>query len=51
MSKNSPELVRFVNGVLKGFIDDGSWEREQKIWLAGQIKEVATPPIPVYGLE
>jgi polar amino acid transport system substrate-binding protein len=47
ISKNAPELVRFVNGVLERYRSDGSWTRSYQRWLTSLGKAPA-PPAPVY---
>jgi len=50
MAHQSPDLVRFVNGVLEKLMSDGTWVRLQREWLAAQIGS-AEPPIPQYRKE
>lgn len=48
ISKDAPELVRFVNGVLEGFRADGSWMRSYRRWLASALGPQPAPPAAVY---
>jgi polar amino acid transport system substrate-binding protein len=47
MSKDAPDLVRFVNGVLEQGRDDGTLEESYRFWLGRQL-EPAPPPEPRY---
>lgn len=47
ISKNSPDLVRFVNGALERIRADGTWTKSYDKWL-GSALGPATPPKPVY---
>ncbi|MEV6303523.1 glutamate ABC transporter substrate-binding protein [Actinoplanes sp. NPDC051861] len=47
VSKDSPELVRFVNAVLERNRADGTWQRSYDRWLASRIGP-ARPPAAVY---
>jgi len=44
ISRDSPELVRFVNGVLEKLRADGTWARIYQRWLG----PAPAPPAPVY---
>lgn len=50
ISPDTPDLVRFVNGVLEKLIADGTWERLQQTWLAEHIG-AAEPPVLQYRPE
>jgi len=50
ISREHPDLVRFVNGVIEKLISDGTWQRLYQTWLYGQIGE-ASPPKPQYQPE
>jgi polar amino acid transport system substrate-binding protein len=45
MSRSSPELVRFVNGVLERMRQDGSWAEIYQRWLD---RPAPRPPAPLY---
>jgi polar amino acid transport system substrate-binding protein len=47
ISKNSPDLVRFTNGVLDKMRADGSWTRIYQRWLT-PLGPAPAPPVPVY---
>jgi polar amino acid transport system substrate-binding protein len=47
ISRNSPELVRFVNGVLDNLRTDGTWTSIHQRWLA-RLGPPPAPPTPVY---
>jgi polar amino acid transport system substrate-binding protein len=47
ISKNSPDLVRFVNGVLETMRSDGSWTRSYQRWLTS-LGPAPAPPAPEY---
>lgn len=47
VSRQSPELVRFVNGVLENYRAGGGWTRSYRRWLTG-LGPVPAPPDPVY---
>ncbi|ALG10035.1 glutamate ABC transporter substrate-binding protein [Kibdelosporangium phytohabitans] len=48
MSRESPDLVRFVNGVLENMRTSGKWQQLQRDWLRDYIGDAA-PPVPVYA--
>lgn len=50
ISPDTPDLVRFVNGVLEKSIADGTWKRLQQTWLAEHIG-AAKPPVLQYRSE
>jgi polar amino acid transport system substrate-binding protein len=47
ISQNSPDLVRFTNGVLDRMRADGSWTRIYQRWLT-PLGPAPAPPVPVY---
>ncbi|MEU7905079.1 glutamate ABC transporter substrate-binding protein [Actinoplanes sp. NPDC049118] len=47
ISRRSPELVRFVNGVLERIRSDGTWSRSYQRWLPS-LGRAPAPPAPVY---
>ena len=47
ISRQSPELVRFVNGVLQQARTDGAWARSYQRWLS-PLGPTPAPPAPVY---
>ena len=47
ISKKSPELVRFVNGVLERTRADGTWARSHERWLS-RLGPAPKPPAAVY---
>ncbi|GLW28497.1 glutamate ABC transporter substrate-binding protein [Actinoplanes regularis] len=47
ISKDSPDLVRFVNGVLEKVRSDGTWTRSYQRWLSA-LGPAPQPPAPVY---
>jgi len=47
ISRDSPELVRFVNGVLERLRADGTWARIYRRWLS-RLGSTPAPPAPVY---
>jgi polar amino acid transport system substrate-binding protein len=49
MSKNRPDFVRFVNGVLEQMRTDGRWTAAYNRWLAEDLGPAPTPPKAVYG--
>lgn len=49
ISKDYPDFVGFVNGVLATLQTDGTWQQEYTKWLAGPLGRPGTPPEPVYG--
>ncbi|WP_436519660.1 glutamate ABC transporter substrate-binding protein [Actinoplanes sp. HUAS TT8] len=48
MSKDTPDLVRFVNGALERIRADGTWTSSYQRWLADSLGPVPAPPAPVY---
>ncbi len=49
ISKNNPDFVRFVNGVLQQMRTDGQWAAAYDTWLKGALGPAPAPPSPVYG--
>ncbi|KUL27439.1 glutamate ABC transporter substrate-binding protein [Actinoplanes awajinensis] len=47
IAKTSPDLVRFVNGVLDTMRADGSWTKIYQRWLT-PLGPAPAPPVPVY---
>lgn len=47
ISQKTPDLVRFVNGVLERIRTDGTWARSHQRWLSS-LGPVPKPPVPVY---
>jgi polar amino acid transport system substrate-binding protein len=47
ISRDSPELVRFVNAVLERVRTDGTWARSYQRWLS-RLGPAPAPPTPVY---
>jgi polar amino acid transport system substrate-binding protein len=47
ISRESPDLVRFVNGVLEGIRADGTWARIYQRWLS-RLGPTPPAPAPVY---
>jgi polar amino acid transport system substrate-binding protein len=47
MSKDAPDLVRFVNGVLARMRADGTWRRLYDTWL-GELGPAPQPPVARY---
>ena len=47
MSRNSPDLVRFVNGMLARIRADGTWTRLYETWL-GELGPAPQPPVARY---
>jgi polar amino acid transport system substrate-binding protein len=48
MSKDSPDLVRFVNGVLEKGRQDGSLQASYTRWLGPALKTAPVPPAAKY---
>lgn len=49
ISKNHPDLVRFVNSVLEQMRTDGRWKAAYDRWLAADLGPAPAPPKAVYG--
>lgn len=49
ISKNAPDLVRFVNAVLEQMRTDGTWTRLYKEWFGTRLGPVPAPPAPSYS--
>jgi polar amino acid transport system substrate-binding protein len=47
MSRDSPDLVRFINGVLERIRSDGTWAALYQRWL-GSYSKVPAPPVARY---
>jgi polar amino acid transport system substrate-binding protein len=48
ISKNAPDLVRFVNAVLEQMRTDGTWTMLYKKWFGTRLGPVPAPPAPTY---
>jgi polar amino acid transport system substrate-binding protein len=48
ISKNAPDLVRFVNAVLEQMRTDGTWTMLYKKWFGTSLGPVPAPPAPTY---
>ena len=48
MSRNDPDLVRFINGTLERIRADGTWMRLYDHWYSAVMGPVAGPPPPRY---
>jgi len=48
ISKNAPDLVRFVNAVLERMRTDGTWTKLYKRWFGIRMGPVPPPPPPSY---
>lgn len=49
ISKDHPEFVKFVNGVLAQMRTDGQWKAAYDRWLAAPLGPAPAPPAAVYG--
>jgi polar amino acid transport system substrate-binding protein len=49
ISKNQPDLVRFVNAVLEQMRTDGEWTALYKEWYGTRLGPVPAPPTPSYS--
>ena len=49
ISKENPELVKFVNGVLEQIRSDGQWTTAYNTWLKAALGPAPAPPAAVYG--
>jgi polar amino acid transport system substrate-binding protein len=49
ISKNTPDLVRFVNAVLERMRTDGTWTSLYREWFGTRLGPVPAPPTPRYG--
>ena len=49
VSKEHPDFVRFVNGVLDQMRTDGQWTKSYDTWLKGPLGPAPAPPAAVYG--
>ena len=49
MSKEHPDFVKFVNGVLAQMRTDGQWTTAYNTWLKAALGPAPTPPAAVYG--
>ncbi|HYO18765.1 MAG TPA: transporter substrate-binding domain-containing protein [Dermatophilaceae bacterium] len=49
VSKEHPEFVRFVNGVLAQMRTDGQWKKAYDVWLKAALGPAPAPPAAVYG--
>jgi polar amino acid transport system substrate-binding protein len=49
VSKEHPEFVRFVNGVLAQMRTDGQWKKAYDVWLKAALGVAPAPPAAVYG--
>ncbi len=48
ISKNAPDLVRFVNAVLEQMRTDGTWTALYSGWFGSRLGRVPAPPAPSY---
>jgi polar amino acid transport system substrate-binding protein len=48
ISKNAPDLVRFVNAVLERMRTDGTWTNVYNKWFGNRLGPVPSPPAPTY---
>ena len=48
IKRDTPDLVRFVNGVLERRIQDGRWRASYEHWLMGLLGSPSKPPTPNY---
>ncbi|HEX7537016.1 MAG TPA: glutamate ABC transporter substrate-binding protein [Dermatophilaceae bacterium] len=49
VSKDHPDFVRFVNGVLAQMRTDGQWKKAYDVWLKDALGAAPAPPAAVYG--
>lgn len=49
VSKEHPEFVKFVNGVLEQMRKDGQWTAAYNAWLKDALGPAPSPPAAVYG--
>jgi polar amino acid transport system substrate-binding protein len=49
VSKNYPELAKFVNGVLAQMRTDGQWKTAYDTWLKAALGPAPAPPAAIYG--
>jgi polar amino acid transport system substrate-binding protein len=49
ISKQHPDLVRYVNGVLAQMRSDGQWKKDYDLWLKAALGPAPAPPAAVYG--
>jgi len=49
ISKNAPDLVRFVNAVLEQMRTDGTWTSLYAKWFGHRLGPIPPPPAPAYG--
>jgi polar amino acid transport system substrate-binding protein len=49
VSRNHPDFVRFVNGVLAQMRTDGQWKKAYDVWLKAALGPAPAPPAAVYG--
>jgi len=49
ISKENPDFVKFVNGVLAQMRSDGQWTTAYNTWLKAALGPAPTPPSAVYG--
>jgi polar amino acid transport system substrate-binding protein len=49
VSKEHPEFVQFVNGVLAQMRTDGQWKKAYDVWLKAALGPAPAPPAAVYG--
>ncbi|MGH3900615.1 MAG: glutamate ABC transporter substrate-binding protein [Pseudonocardiaceae bacterium] len=48
ISKDTPDLVRFVNAVLERRVQDGRWQTSYERWLMPLLGPAPSPPTPQY---
>jgi polar amino acid transport system substrate-binding protein len=48
INKRTPDLVRFVNGVLERRVQDGRWQASYQRWLLTLVGPQPSPPTPHY---
>lgn len=48
ISKDAPDLVRFVNSVLERRVQDGRWQASYQRWLLELLGPTPSPPTPQY---